>query len=126
MLTKLEIPKVLPFVAPEECGDCRQWFDPSKITTFGLGAKRCPTCTEAFQNLNRAKREAELAADRVAHLEHVAALEETGECPDDGVVCIECCEHGDMENGVCGDCEGDFTDELAAAAYDRAKEARYE
>lgn len=34
------------------------------------------------------------------------------------------CDHTDMEDGHCLDCGADRTEELAAAAYDRAKDLR--
>lgn len=36
----------------------------------------------------------------------------------------EDCEHGDMEDGWCLDCGEDFTADLMALAYDRAKDLR--
>lgn len=43
---------------------------------------------------------------------------------DDGEVCEECCEHGDMDEGQCLDCGADRMEDMMAAAYDRAKDAR--
>lgn len=43
---------------------------------------------------------------------------------DDGTLCEDCCEHGDMDDGQCLDCGADRTEDLMAAAYDRAKDAR--
>lgn len=44
---------------------------------------------------------------------------EKHEIPDD-----EECEHADMDDGICLDCGADRTEELAARAYDRAKDFR--
>lgn len=41
-----------------------------------------------------------------------------------GDTCRSCCEHGDIDEGHCLECGGDFTEELMAAAYARAKDAR--
>jgi hypothetical protein len=44
----------------------------------------------------------------------------------DADVCPECCDHADMEDGICLECGEDRREDLAAAAYDRAKGARYD
>lgn len=43
-------------------------------------------------------------------------------CGDDN--CPECCPHDDLDHGICLWCEKDLTEELAAKAYDRAKDLR--
>ena len=41
---------------------------------------------------------------------------------DSGDVCPDCCEHGDMDEGICLDCGEDRREDLAARAYDRMKD----
>jgi len=41
-------------------------------------------------------------------------------------LCPKCCDHSDMEDAHCLDCGEDRTEDLMAAAYDRAKASRYE
>lgn len=42
-----------------------------------------------------------------------------------GDYCQDCCEHGDTDCGHCLDCGKDCTEDMMAAAYDRAKDAKY-
>lgn len=42
----------------------------------------------------------------------------------DGTSCEDCCEHGDMEKGLCLDCGKNRSEELFADAVDRAKDRR--
>lgn len=48
------------------------------------------------------------------------------ECPAcleaDGWYCEDCCDHSDMDGTQCLDCGKDCTEDMAAAAYDRAKD----
>lgn len=55
---------------------------------------------------------------------HIARSKAEGECPDDGEVCESCCEHDELDCGHCLDCGADRTEDMMAAAYDRAKDAR--
>lgn len=41
---------------------------------------------------------------------------------DDGSICPECCDHGDVDDCQCLDCGTDLTEELSTRAYDRAKD----
>lgn len=47
------------------------------------------------------------------------------ECGEDTInwsqICNECCEHEELDHGVCMDCGDDQTEELMAKAYDRMK-----
>lgn len=42
----------------------------------------------------------------------------------DGETCQECCQHDELDHGICMDCELDMSDDIAARAYDRAKDLR--
>lgn len=37
--------------------------------------------------------------------------------------CQECCEHNEHDHGICIDCGKDNYENMASAAYDRAKDA---
>ena len=100
----------------ELCDDCKL---EKPTVTFGLGTVRCDVCSQAFQEQLYAKRLAKDKADREA----LAAHQAEG-CPDDGMTCPECCEHGDMDHGLCLDCGEDRTEDMMAAAYDRAKDSK--
>jgi len=56
---------------------------------------------------------------------HIAYRHAHDECPDDGEVCADCCDHSDMDGGWCLICGTDRTEDLASEAYDRAKAAMY-
>lgn len=51
-----------------------------------------------------------------------AELCELTERPLDECDCEHCCDHADMDDGHCLDCGADRTEDLMAAAYDRAKD----
>jgi ribosomal protein L37AE/L43A len=92
------------------CDDCRR-FPPT--TTFGLGAVRCDACAKAFKDALYAKRLEAARLIREAIERHV-----NEGCPDDGIVCAECCEHEELDHGICCACEADLSDELCNRAHE--------
>lgn len=40
--------------------------------------------------------------------------------------CTACCPHDEHDHGICLDCGKDNYEDMAARAYDQAKEARYD
>lgn len=96
------------------CDDCKSV--PATMH-YVLGKGRCDACAKVFDDAWRAKRRAEKEAEAKALEAHKVAG-----CPDDGVVCPECCEHEyDWdEGGMCLNCgdQGDF-----GAVIDHAMEA---
>jgi hypothetical protein len=51
-------------------------------------------------------------------------LSADGDCPNCrnayAGICSDCCEHTDLDHGICMDCDADILDRLIAAAEDRA------
>lgn len=48
---------------------------------------------------------------------------QTEECPGcDEMECQQCCPHDERDHGICLDCGHDGYEDMAAAAYDRAKD----
>lgn len=42
-------------------------------------------------------------------------------CNDEKEDCQECCDHMDLDHGVCLDCGADLTDDLANRAYEQSE-----
>lgn len=81
------------------CVDCGH----SKPTHAWGGGPRCDTCDTKFSALvyHNRKLGAQRKADALA--KHIA-----DGCPDDGLVCKECCEHWEKDHDICVDCEEEF------------------
>jgi len=83
---------------------------------------RCPECDALLAQINGLEKKLDIAkksyADRIHKLRGC-------ENDKDGL-CEKCCEHGDIDEGVCLDCGKDFTESMAAAAYDRWKSMRFD
>jgi hypothetical protein len=108
-----------------KCQDCEARVVCTKPCTYqghshwGNGALRCETCTTA--------KIAELHRERIEkRRQEILALEahQAAGCPDDGLLCPECCPHDDTDHGICMECEADLNDSIASDAYDRAKARR--
>jgi hypothetical protein len=96
----------------ELCHDCKTL---PATAHFGTGVKRCEPCAETYRAILRAKRKEK---DDAATCDVCDA--KTGNYMQ--AYCSDCCEHGEFDHGICMDCGLDCTEEMAAAAYDRAKD----
>lgn len=105
------------------CDDCKRV---PPVVTWGLGTVRCQACSDAWAEKVRAENQARFEAERKAYFEHVKVRDETGECPDDGELCNDCCDHeyDSSEGYTCLNCGDDGCESVLAAAYDRAKDIR--
>lgn len=108
----------------ETCEDCRKTI-PCRCegshydldhSHYGMGAVRCGPCREAFRAVLQAESMRKLAAQRAAYVAHVAHFREHDECPDDGVICEHCCQHEDVDHGICNDCEENVMGDMIDAA----------
>ena len=94
------------------CDDCKL-TPPTR--TYGLGSVRCDARAKVFDEDCHAKRLDGAKLIREALRAHVEAG-----CPDDGVVCSDCCEHEyDVnEGGMCINCGDDGVDYWAGVGDD--------
>lgn len=98
------------------CYDCR--IKPAKVT-FGTGIERCAECAEHFKDKIRFERMA-------AELTRLIVCEVCHRQYDSKYSCPDCCEHEpDAAEGFhCLNCGKDCSENVMAAAYDRAKDQR--
>lgn len=90
-------------INPNTCHICNKG---PAVSIWGLGTARCRPCTDDWSNQVQQKRQLQHDAEHRAYTAHTASREEHGECPDDGVVCSECCFHEFdwSEGGFCLNC----------------------
>lgn len=99
------------------CDDCDH--PSTKITTYGMGMKRCPICRDFFDKKRRAER---AERDRIE-----AERQATHRCDaDDDMTCPECCVHDfDPDEGfTCLNCGSDGSERVQSLAYDKEKDRR--
>lgn len=99
------------------CGDFERSYLTASHTHWG-GGDRCTACSERFGAL-LAEKKAKIA--QIAHQNYLAHLDADH---DDGEVCEECCEHGDIDKWCCLICGADLGEAMMADAYGRAKDIR--
>lgn len=97
------------------CFDCKQLRAEVLASHWGDGQIRCADCSD--------KRSAKFARER-AEKRARATCEDCGVKTGGPDVCEGCCEHGDMDEGICLECGMDRREDLMAAAYYRAKDFR--
>lgn len=99
----------------KNCFDCKGDSSINFGSHWGDGHWRCGDCTDKRQVFFAHQR-----ADNAA----MATCDECGVKTGGPMTCTECCCHDEYDHGICLDCGGDFSEDLACAAYDRAKDAR--
>lgn len=99
----------------------------AEVTThWVLPGSQCQPCADIKQAKINADRKAREEKEFAAYKAHAFRREEDGQCPDDGEVCNECCEHEyDASEGfMCLNCGNEGAEEMMSMAEDRAKDLR--